>query len=196
MPITFCGRFVLKNPSANKKLGIPLHVIDLRNEYQKCVIDHSKGEYLAGKTPNLCVVCNQRLKFGLLLERVKEAGIDFDLFATGHYAKIEKSGERYLLKKAVDRAKDQSYFLYSLTPAQLENTVFLLGNYTKHEVRGLARSMGLQTADRPESQDFIAGGNYARVLFDHPQMSVCPGQHAVFYTDDTVLGGGVIREPL
>jgi tRNA-specific 2-thiouridylase len=146
-------------------LGIAFHVIDLRAEYRSHVLEYFKNEYLSGRTPNPCVVCNQRLKFGFLRKKAGEAGIDFDFFATGHYARIEKVGNRWLLKRAVDRAKDQSYFLHALTPDQLSRTLLPLGGYTKTEVRALARSLGYQNADRAESQDFMPDGDYAP-LFD------------------------------
>lgn len=149
-----------------EKLEIPFHIIDLRKEYRKHVIDYFKNEYLAGRTPNPCVVCNHRLKFGFLLEKAKEAGIDFEFFATGHYAQVEESGGRFLLKKARDLSKDQTYFLYALTPAQLSQTLFPLGAYTKQEVREIARPLGLETADRLESQDFMAGRDYSPLFND------------------------------
>jgi len=150
--------------SVCKKLRIPFHVIDLRKEYKNYVIDYFKKEYLAGKTPNPCVVCNHRLKFGFLLEKAREAGVEFDFFATGHYAQILKSRGRFLLKKAVHLLKDQSYFLYTLTPGQLSCTLFPLGVYTKQQVREMAKSIGLETANRPESQDFIADAGYASLF--------------------------------
>jgi tRNA-specific 2-thiouridylase len=143
-----------------KNLAIPYSVIDLRQEYREHVIDYFKNEYLAGRTPNPCIVCNRLLKFGFMLEKAKAAGIDFEYFATGHYARIEKSEGRFFLKKATDHTKDQTYFLYGLTPQQLAHTIFPLGTYTKNRVREIARSLGLETADRPESQDFIAGRDY------------------------------------
>ena len=86
-----------------EKLKIPFQAIDLRKEYKNHVIDYFRNEYLEGKTPNPCVVCNQKLKFGFLLEKARQAGCDFDYFATGHYARIVKSGSRFLLKRAADR---------------------------------------------------------------------------------------------
>ncbi|UCD82426.1 MAG: tRNA 2-thiouridine(34) synthase MnmA [Desulfobacterales bacterium] len=147
-----------------EQLEIPFHSIDLRQEYKNHVIDYFRCEYLEGKTPNPCVVCNQKLKFGFLLEKAAEAGVNFDYFATGHYARIVKSGNRFLLKRAVDRAKDQTYFLYGLTPQQLGRTLFPVGDHTKQQVREMARTFGLKTADREESQDFIDGGDYS-ILF-------------------------------
>jgi tRNA-specific 2-thiouridylase len=152
-----------------KTLKVPFHTIDLRQEYKNYVINYFRAEYLAGKTPNPCVVCNQKLKFGFLLEKAKAAGLDFDYFATGHYARIVKSGNRYLLKKAADQTKDQTYFLYGLTTEQLGRILFPLGNHTKKQVRKIARSLELKTAERVESQDFIAGGDYS-ILFDQDQI--------------------------
>jgi tRNA-specific 2-thiouridylase len=293
--------------SVCKKLDIPLDAIDMRAEYRQFVIDHFKSEYLAGKTPNPCIICNRLLKFGFLIEKAKRFGAKFEFFATGHYARIVKSGERFLLKKAKDSTKDQSYFLYALTPEQLQHIIFPLGTHTKNKVRDMARAFGLVSAERAESQDFIAGGDYSlffekneikpgeivdrdgkilgrhrgiihhtvgqrrglgiasgrplyvvkidsaknrlivgdkedlfspglivtdvnlialdkieqpyrvkvkirlnsravgatvfpyangklKVLFNQPQMAVTPGQHAVFYDRDTVVGGGVIQQ--
>ncbi len=153
-----------KAASVCEKIGIPFHVIDLKKEYRHHVLDYFRGEYLKGRTPNPCVVCNKKLKFGFLLEKAKEAGITFEAFATGHYAEIAKSGGRHLLKKAVDLAKDQTYFLYTLTPGDLSRTIFPLGGFTKQQVRETARSLELETAGEPESQDFIAGGDYASLF--------------------------------
>lgn len=147
--------------SVCKNLNIPHHVVDLKEEYKNYVIKYFKDEYLIGRTPNPCIVCNRQLKFGFLLDKARAAGIDFNYFATGHYARIVKSGARYLLKKASDRSKDQTYFLYGLSQKQLAQVVFPLGTYTKPQVRELARALGLETADLPESQDFIDGRNYA-----------------------------------
>ena len=143
------------------KLGIPFHAIDLKEEFRDHVMVYFRREYLAGRTPNPCILCNHRIKFGFLLEKARKAGIDFELFATGHYARIAESGGRYLLKRAADLSKDQTYFLYALTPEQLSHTLFPVGEYTKPEVREIARLLGLETADRPESQDFISGTDYS-----------------------------------
>jgi tRNA-specific 2-thiouridylase len=147
-----------------KKLEIPYFVFDLKNEYRSRVISYFKNEYLSGRTPNPCVVCNKQLKFGFLLEKAKSAGIEFELFATGHYAQIEKSQDRILLKKAVDLTKDQTYFLYGLTPSQLSRSLFPLGRLTKPEVRKIAYNYKLESAKRPESQDFVAGGDYSGIF--------------------------------
>ena len=153
-----------------RKLGIPFHVIDLKDEFRDHVIEYFRSEYLAGRTPNPCVVCNRRLKFGFLLEKAKATGVDFEFFATGHYAQRLESGGRFLLKRAADLSKDQTYFLYALTPEQLSHTLFPVGKYTKPQVREMARSLGLETADRPESQDFVSGTDYS-YLFNEGEIT-------------------------
>ena len=146
-------------------LGIPLNIFDLRQEYKIEVLDYFCHEYLSGRTPNPCIRCNRRVKFDALLEKARDTGIEFDYFATGHYARVEhdESRSRYLLKKAKDMAKDQSYFLFALSQEQLSNSLFPLGNHTKEEVRKMARDLELGIDDKPESQDFFAG-DYSSLL--------------------------------
>lgn len=141
-------------------LGIPFYAFDLRQEYKIEVLDYFCNEYLLGRTPNPCVKCNRRVKFGALAKKVRDSKLEFDYFASGHYAQVEydKSNRRYLLKKARDITKDQSYFLCALSQEQLRHSLFPLGSYTKKEVRRMARSLGLSVADKPESQNFITGG--------------------------------------
>jgi tRNA-specific 2-thiouridylase len=150
-------------------LGIPFHVIDLTNEYRVEVLDYFRHEYLIGRTPNPCLRCNHKLKFGALLSKTKESGIEFDYFATGHYARIEHSQKthRYELNKGLDLNKDQSYFLAFLTQEQLSHSLFPIGNHTKEEVRRMAEDFDLPIVHKPESQDFIAGG-YTRLLEPAP----------------------------
>ena len=150
------------------EIGIPHHVIDLTQEYRHEVLDFFCDQYLAGRTPNPCVRCNQRIKFGMLLQKTKESGIDFDRFATGHYARVEydKAANRYLLRKGKDLKKDQSYFLVSLSQEQLRQAMFPLGDFTKDEVRKIASEFGLDVAEKPESQDFAEGGHIS--LFATP----------------------------
>lgn len=291
--------------SVCRDLGIPFYVIDIKSEFKEQVIGYFRDEYLKGRTPNPCIVCNRNLKFNLFLEKAKRGGIDFDFFATGHYARIVESNGRFLLKRPVDLSKDQTYFLYGLTQQQLRGVMLPLGDHTKGEVRDIARALGLKSSDRPESQDFVSGNDYSplftseeirpgdivdekgnvlgrhkgiihytigqrkglgiaaprplyvstidaernrivisekdallskelmvsdinliavdrlegpceakvkirlqhqgaeaivspndedkiKIIFNEPQMSITPGQFAVFYQDDTVLGGGVI----
>jgi tRNA-specific 2-thiouridylase len=146
-------------------LGIPLNIFDLRQEYKIEVLDYFCHEYLSGRTPNPCIRCNRRVKFDALLRKARDTGIEFDYFATGHYARVEhdEGRSRYLLKKAKDMAKDQSYFLFALSQEQLSNSLFPLGNHTKEEVRKMARDLELGIDDKPESQDFFAG-DYSSLL--------------------------------
>lgn len=141
-------------------LGIPLYTFDLRQEYKAQVLDYFCHEYLSGRTPNPCIRCNSRVKFDALLKKARDSGLEFDYFASGHYARVEydESKHRYLLKKAKDMAKDQSYFLFSLSREYLGDFLFPLGSYTKGEVRKLARALGLGIDHKPESQNFITGG--------------------------------------
>ena len=151
-----------------KKLGIEHVVIDLSKEYKGTVLKYFCDEYTCGKTPNPCVICNQKVKFGFLMQRAIEMGIHYDYFATGHYVRTEydDKNKRYLLKKALDPAKDQSYFLSYLKQEQLEKLMFPLGDKTKTDIKALARKIGfMDVADKDESQDFIETDDYS-VLFD------------------------------
>jgi tRNA-specific 2-thiouridylase len=141
------------------RLGIPFHVFDCSKHYEDIVLRYFREEYLGGKTPNPCVRCNQLVKFDLLPEAARAAGLEFDRFATGHYARVEldPSSGRYLLKKGVDSRKDQSYFLYRLSQRQLATTLFPLGGLMKSEVRQIARREKLPVHAKKESQDFYGG---------------------------------------
>jgi len=141
-------------------LGIPFYTFDLRQEYRIEVLDYFCHEYLLGRTPNPCIRCNRMVKFDALLKKARDSGLEFDYSASGHYAQVEydESKPRYLLKKARDRAKDQSYFLFSLSQDQLGRSLFPLGSYTKAEVRKMARALGLGVEDKPESQNFTGAG--------------------------------------
>lgn len=161
---------VRRAASVCERLDIPLNRIDLRREYRGQVIEYVRAQYLSGRTPNPCVRCNKLLKFGFLIDRLREQGLEFDYFATGHYARIVERGGRYLLKRAADLFKDQTYFLYTLGQEQLSRTLFPLGDYTKGQVRAMAAAFRLDTADREESQDFIEGGSHA-ALFEPEELS-------------------------
>jgi tRNA-specific 2-thiouridylase len=141
------------------RLGIPFRVLDCSVSYEDIVLRDFRDNYLAGLTPNPCVRCNQLVKFGVLPEEARRAGVLFDRFATGHYARVERddSSGRYLLKRAADAGKDQSYFLYRLSQAQLAAALFPLGDLLKTRVRAMAREEHLPVHDRRESQDFYAG---------------------------------------
>ncbi len=147
------------------ELNIPFYVFDCVEDYEKIVLSNFKEEYLSGRTPNPCILCNSLVKLGALPEMARQRGLEFDRFATGHYAKIEfdpKNG-RYLLKKAADDEKDQSYFLYRLKQEQLARLMFPLGSYKKEETRKIARDSGLKVFDKKDSQDFYSG-NYNELL--------------------------------
>ncbi|MBO7166171.1 MAG: tRNA 2-thiouridine(34) synthase MnmA [Kiritimatiellae bacterium] len=140
-----------------KKIGIDYQVFDCSEEYDKTIVSYFRDAYLDGITPNPCVYCNPIMKFGLLPKLAEESGLKFDAFATGHYVRVEKKGDRFALLRAKDLAKDQSYFLYRLSQKQLSRQLFPMGNMTKVEAREFARERGLIVANRPDSQDFYSG---------------------------------------
>lgn len=146
------------------RLGIPYTVVDLSREYERTVLEYFRTEYLRGRTPNPCVLCNHVMKFGFLLDRARIEGLRFDLFATGHYARVQERNGRPCLRTAADPSKDQSYFLHRLKPEVLGKVLFPLGEKTKPEVRDIARSLGLEVSEKPESQDFVSGGDYSSVF--------------------------------
>lgn len=142
-----------------QQLGIEYHVLDCTEAYKKIVLSNFKQEYLNGRTPNPCVLCNTTIKFNALPQTAKQQGLNFDKFATGHYARLsqnETSG-RWQLQAAVDKNKDQSYFLYRLSQEQLSQIMLPLGDYTKQQIRDIAREAGLPVSDKPDSQDFYSG---------------------------------------
>ena len=145
-------------------LGMPFHVLDFTECFRKEVMADFVRCYEAGLTPNPCVVCNRRLKFGALLDAALQMGCDY--VVTGHYAQIEEKEGRYLLKKAADSAKDQSYFLYGLTQQQLKHIRFPLGRLAKEQARQIAEEQGFINARKRDSQDicFIPGGDYFEFL--------------------------------
>jgi tRNA-specific 2-thiouridylase len=148
------------------KLGIPYYLIDEAAEFQTKVIQYFADEYKAGRTPNPCVMCNQNLKFGRLIERADQLGAEY--IATGHFARVEKSadGDRTLLKRGRDARKDQSYFLFSLRQDQLRRAMFPLGEKTKTDTREVARHCNLKTADKAESMEicFVPDNDYGGFL--------------------------------
>ena len=150
------------------QLGIPFYGVNYEDVFREQIIDYFVEEYLIGRTPSPCMVCNRELKFGKLLDLAKT--LECDAIATGHYARIERHPDtgRYLLRTAHDASKDQSYFLAALTQPQLQSAMMPLGEYTKAEVRDLARQYQLRTAEKVESQElcFVADTNYRRFLQD------------------------------
>lgn len=142
-----------------KDLNIPYHVVDCTEQYKKIVLSNFKSEYLSGRTPNPCVLCNSTIKFEALPQGARSMGLEFDKFATGHYAKVLFNSEngRYQLFRGKDKNKDQAYFLYRLSQAQLAKIALPLGNYTKDEIRKTAQEIGLDVCNKPDSQDFYTG---------------------------------------
>ncbi|HKC88183.1 MAG TPA: tRNA 2-thiouridine(34) synthase MnmA, partial [Blastocatellia bacterium] len=148
------------------KLSFPFYVVNLEDEFERDVVRPFVTKYLNGLTPSPCVACNSFLKFDKLVELAQT--VDAEKVATGHYARVtfDEARGRWLLLRAVNRAKDQSYFLFELTQEQLSYAMFPLGEMTKEEVRAIAAAAGLPTAQKPESQEicFIPDGDYARFI--------------------------------
>jgi len=149
-----------------KKLNIPWDILDFRIEFKNLVIDYFCQEYLTGRTPNPCIICNLKIKFGLLLEKTKSLGADY--LATGHYAinEYEQEINKFQLKRGVDESKDQSYFLYRLNQDTLPYVLFPLGRFKKSQSRKLAKKIGLKNYKKEESQEicFIQEGDYRKFL--------------------------------
>ncbi|MGI6629255.1 MAG: tRNA 2-thiouridine(34) synthase MnmA [Bacillota bacterium] len=159
-------------------LEIPYYVMNFRDLFQEKVIDYFIQEYLGGKTPNPCIACNQYVKFEALLRKAIALGADY--VATGHYAQVffDQSRGRFLLKKALDTSKDQTYVLYNFTQEQLSRILLPLGAYTKTQIRELAKKMGLiSVAEKPESQEicFVADNDYRRFLREKAGKEIKPG---------------------
>ena len=146
------------------KLGITLHIADAQADFKKYVVAPFCENYVSGKTPNPCIVCNPHVKFATLIKTADELGIGY--IATGHYAQVEKVGETYFVKKAVSVAKDQSYMLYRLPQEILSRLILPIGSYEKPEIREMAGELELFNADKPDSQEicFIPDGNYGEFI--------------------------------
>ena len=155
--------------SVADRLGIPFYVFNNTEEFRHCVIDDFVAAYEHGLTPNPCIQCNRHLKFSRFLEQA--LALDCEYIVTGHYARIARDPAtgRYLLYKATDSAKDQSYFLYALTQQQLARIRFPLGSFTKDQIRGIASEQGFINAKKRDSQDicFVPDGDYAAFLRRH-----------------------------
>jgi tRNA-specific 2-thiouridylase len=190
-------------------LGIPHYVVDEIENFQREVIDYFVAEYKNGRTPNPCVVCNEKVKFGTLLNKARALGADF--IATGHYARIERveehasawphsdngraearpsngNGHRYLLRKGLDEHKDQSYFLFSLRQEQLARSLMPLGDLGKEETRAIAKELNLKTYDKVESQEicFVPDKDYGRFLRDAAKVPENRGE--IVTRDGKILG--------
>ena len=157
---------VLDAKAVAHELGIDHYVMNFRDLFERRVIDYFVEEYLAGRTPNPCLACNKYVRFSEFLKKAKALGADY--LATGHYAVIERDENtgRYLLKRSKDQKKDQTYFLHQMTQYQLENTLFPLGNYTKDQVREIAKDIGLIIHDKPDSEEicFIPDDDHGKFI--------------------------------
>ncbi len=172
-----------------EQLGVPHHLFEMTKQFNENVVEPFIFEYMAGQTPNPCIFCNKKMKFGAFLE--KAIALGYNSVATGHYAKIEKNEKtgRYEIKKAKDYEKDQSYVLYMLTQEQLSRIHLPLGNYSKAEIRNICEEKKLVTAKKSDSQDicFVPDGDYAAFIERHTGIKASKGK----YTD---INGNVLGE--
>ena len=176
-----------------EKLGIPYHVVNFEKRFETHVVRPFVDEYLAGRTPIPCTLCNSAIKFDSFLDLA--AGMGAKRMATGHYARVERDAStgRYLLRKAVDAGKDQTYFLFGLKQDQLARTLFPLGDFTKAEVRAMAADMGLPVAQKSESQEicFVPSGDYSAFIDAYFREQGIPPRGTrgqIVTTDGRVLG--------
>ena len=168
-------------------LGIPHYIADFQKEFKQYVTDYFVREYLEGRTPNPCIICNRMVKWEALLSYGKKLGAS--QIATGHYARIDRlSNGRYALKQAASSAKDQTYALYNLTQEQLAATVMPVGQYEKEEIRAIAERAGIPVANKPDSQEicFIPDNDYARYIEKKSGKKVPEGNYVT--GDGTVVG--------
>jgi len=177
LPGCFASSHVEEAEQVARQFGIPFQVFHLEEEFEKEIVQYFCSEYEKGRTPNPCVLCNRKIKFGVLLEKARELGADY--LATGHYARLELDDRtgRSLLKKGVDKAKDQSYVLFSLNQSQFQQSLFPLGEYRKEDVRRKAQQLGLRVHDKAESQEicFIEDNSYHPFLAARLKESIMPG---------------------
>lgn len=162
---------------ACRKLGMNHYTFNFSDAFRRCVMDDFVDGYRCGRTPNPCIQCNRTIKFDALLRRAGE--LDIPYIATGHYARVDYDGVlgRWRLLRGKDRRKDQTYFLYPLTQAQLSRLLLPVGEYEKPEIRRIAASAGFSSANKPDSQDicFIPDGDYAGFLRRYGKIELVPG---------------------
>lgn len=168
------------------QLGIPFHVLDAGALFRSTVVENFITDYAQGVTPNPCLTCNRRIRWGFLLEQVRALGADY--LATGHYARKRAVSGQFQLLRGIDPNKDQSYVLHVLTQEQLARTIFPLGEYTKPQIRELARRFNLPVAERPDSQDlcFVGHGDYRDFLRRNAPQVARPGE--IVTREGTVIG--------
>lgn len=174
--------------SVAEKLGIPYYVFNMEKEFKAAVVDYFTGEYVAGRTPNPCIACNEKIKFKLFRTRALAMGIEN--IATGHYARVvqDETTGHYHVTEGMDSSKDQSYVLYGLTQEELSHLHLPLGEYRKQEIRAIAKEQGLRVFDKPDSQEicFIPSNDYATFLKNQLTLEDKPGE--VKTKDGKVLG--------
>lgn len=157
-----------------KRLNIDHHVLDFKDDFKGQVVDNFIDEYFAGKTPNPCVFCNKTIKFGLLFDKAKDLGCDY--VATGHYALVEfnETSGKYEIRKASSDSKDQTYVLYNLNQEKLAKTLFPIGRYDKNTIRQIAKEIGLEVHNKPDSQDicFIPDHDYEGFLKENSNKKI------------------------
>ncbi len=166
-------------------LGIRHYVLNFEADFRKNVIDYFTDEYLSGRTPNPCIICNEKIKFGSLLKKAES--LDCDFVATGHYARIETNGS-IRLREAIDKAKDQSYVLFCLKQSQLKKILLPIGKLTKNEVRRKAKELGLSVCDKPDSQEicFVPDNNYSDFIKKY--RNIAPQKGSIIDASGKLLG--------
>ena len=166
-------------------LGIRHYVLNFEADFRKNVIDYFTDEYLSGRTPNPCIICNEKIKFGSLLKKAES--LDCDFVATGHYARIETNGS-IRLREPIDKAKDQSYVLFCLKQSQLKKILLPIGKLTKNEVRAKAKELGLSVCDKPDSQEicFVPDNNYSDFIKKYK--NIAPQKGSIIDASGKVLG--------
>ena len=169
------------------QIGIPYYVMNFKKDFQEKVIDYFVDEYLHGRTPNPCIACNRYVKWESLLTRSMEIGADY--IATGHYARVEQlPNGRYAIRHSATWSKDQTYALYNLTQDQLRRTLMPVGEYEKDQIREIAKEIGLQIANKPDSQDicFVSDDDYASFIEEESNQKIPEGNFVT--PDGKILG--------
>lgn len=180
---------IFEAKSVAEKLGFNHQILDIRQLFKDTVISNFISEYLHGRTPNPCVVCNKYIKWGALIDLADK--LDCQYIATGHYAQIGKENGRYFIRRGFDVSKDQSYFLWQLSQENLQRTIFPLGNYTKLQVRQMAAERGyVKLSQKRESQEicFVPNNNYRDFLRENSEDYLCVTSGDFISTDGRILG--------